>query len=151
MHDDYYHSEHVTFLKVPYGSNFILKAVEKPLAKDSKKTNLGSLAASLKISRSPCTREWSKVYAGPAGCASFLYLLSTQLSSSRFPPISLRCKTQVTWPAQSYLEALIRTSRLSRTSPKRRRRIELDRRDAHSTYAYAMLSVCNSRHGADLL
>ena len=50
VHDDYYHSEHVTFLKVPYGSNFILKAVEKPLAKDSKKTNLGFLAASFKIS-----------------------------------------------------------------------------------------------------
>ncbi|CAE7576705.1 unnamed protein product [Symbiodinium necroappetens] len=66
------------------------KAVEKPLAKDSKKTNLGFLAASLKISM-------------PEG-----YLASTE-------------------------------------------RIELDRRDAHSTYAYAMLSVCNSWHIADPL
>eukprot|EP00439_Symbiodinium_sp_Y106_P024459 s1589_g2.t8 len=49
VHDDYYHSEHVTFLKVPYGSNFILKAVEKPLAKDSKKTNLGYLACTERI------------------------------------------------------------------------------------------------------
>ncbi|CAE7563621.1 unnamed protein product [Symbiodinium pilosum] len=44
VHDDYYHSEHVTFVQVPYGSNFILKAVEKPLSKASKKSNLGYLA-----------------------------------------------------------------------------------------------------------
>ncbi|CAE6940735.1 unnamed protein product [Symbiodinium natans] len=44
VHDDYYHTEHVTFLKVPYGSNFVLKAVDKPLSKASKRTSLGYMA-----------------------------------------------------------------------------------------------------------